>query len=152
MDIGMAAESRQTIGEGLNGLLADLYATYVMTQNLHWNLTGKEFFSLHVMLEKQYEGLAEIVDEVAERVRALGLYVNGSLDCFQKHCTIKECKQVLTASDGLQHLLQALGVVVKRARTLGNMADEKSDHATVDLIGRLLNHLEKSAWMVRSSL
>ncbi len=152
MDNGMSAESRQTVGEGLHSLLADLYGTYVMTQNLHWNLSGKEFFELHIMLEKQYEGLAEIIDEVAERIRALGLYVDGSLAGFLKLCSIKECKQVPTFPEGLQHLLHALETTIKRTRTLGNVADEKSDHATVDLIGRLLGQLEKSAWMVRSSM
>lgn len=152
MDTGMPSDERQDIGEALHGLLADLYATYVMTQNLHWNLTAKEFYALHIMLEKQYEGLAETIDEVAERIRALGLYVDASLGAFQKHITIKECKQVMNVHDGLQHLLQALEKAIKRARDVGSSADEKRDHATVDLIGRLMNLLEKSAWMVRSTL
>ncbi len=152
MDTGMPSDARQGIGEALHGLLANLYGTYVMTQNLHWNLTNKEFYSLHIMLEKQYEALAEVIDEVAERIRALTLYVDASLSGFQKHCTIKECKQVMTVHDGLQHLLHALEADTKQSRIIGTMADEIHDHATVDLIGRLMNVLEKSAWMVRSSI
>ncbi len=153
MDTGMTAESRQAVGEALHTLLADLYAVFVMTENLHWNLTGKEFFALHIMFEKQYQALHEAIDEVAERIRALGLYVDASLGAFQKRTSIKEIKQVMNAPDGLQHLLQALEMTIKKARTVGTLADEKSDHATVDLIGKMLDGmLEKSAWMVRSSL
>jgi starvation-inducible DNA-binding protein len=148
----MSSDERQEIGESLHSLLTDLYATYVMTQNLHWNLTAKEFYGLHIMLDKQYKELAEAIDEVAERIRALGLYVDASIGAFQKHVTIKECRHVMNVHDGLNQLLQALEMVVKRARDVGSAADEKRDHATVDLIGRLMNLLEKSAWMVRSTL
>ena len=152
VDTGMSSEERQDIGESLHSLLIDLYATYVMTQNLHWNLTAKEFYGLHIMLDKQYKELAEVLDEIAERIRALGLYVDASISAFQKHITIKECKQVMNVHDGLHHLLQALEMVIKQARGVGSSADEKGDHATVDLIGRLMNQLEKSAWMVRSTI
>jgi starvation-inducible DNA-binding protein len=87
MDTGLAADARQAIGEALHEVLSDLYATFAMTQNLHWNLTGKEFYGHHIMLEKQYNALHEIIDEVAERIRALGLYVDASLASFQKQST-----------------------------------------------------------------
>lgn len=147
----MTSDARQAVGESLQGMLADLYATFVMAQNLHWNLIGKEFFELHLLLEKQYEGLHEVIDEVAERIRALGMYVDASFAQFQKQMTIKECKQVMTVEDGLGHLLHALETTIKRARATCNLAEDKHDHGSVDLLGRLLGLLEKFAWMIRSS-
>lgn len=152
MGSGMTAESRQAVGEKLTHLLADTYALYVQTQSCHWNLIGKEFFELHILLEKQYQELAEIVDEIAERIRALGMYVDASLAGFQKICSIKEIRQVMACQEALEHLHGNQEAVMRLARTTGTLADSHKDHATVDLIGRFLGQIEKFAWMIRSQL
>ncbi len=149
---GMQVQERETIAETLAKLLADLYTTYLKTQNFHWNLTGKEFYSLHIMSEKQYEELADVIDEVAERIRALGFYVDGSLSGFQQLTSIKELRKTLPLQEMLEDLLHSQETAIQHARHVGNLADKHHDHATVDFIGRLLNTLEKFAWMVRSHL
>ncbi len=149
---GMPTDARQLVGEKLAHLLADLYIIYVQTQNFHWNLVGKEFYSLHLLLEKQYQDLSLVIDELAERIRALGLHVDGSLAGFQSLSSIREPRLVMPIPDALEHLLTNQEVVVRHARQVGSLADNHADHATVDFIGRLLGLLEKSGWMVRSQL
>lgn len=73
MNIGLSDQTRQAISEGLTRYLADAYTLYLKTQNFHWNVTGPEFYSLHLLFEKQYEEMAEEIDEIAERIRTLGL-------------------------------------------------------------------------------
>src|SRR3546814_4709527 len=72
IDIGIAEDDRKAIAEGLSRLLADTYTLYLKTHNYHWNVTGPMFNTLHTMFEQQYTELAAAVDEIAERIRALG--------------------------------------------------------------------------------
>ena len=72
IDIGIPDEQRQAIAEGLNRLLADTYTLYLKTHNFHWNVEGPMFNTLHLMFETQYNELALAVDQIAERIRALG--------------------------------------------------------------------------------
>ena len=69
MDIGISAEDRDAIAQGLKGLLADSYTLYLQTHNFHWNVTGPQFRPLHLMFEEQYTELAVAVDDIAERIR-----------------------------------------------------------------------------------
>ena len=84
IDIGISEEDRKTIAQGLSRLLADTYTLYLKTQNFHWNVTGPQFNTLHQMFETQYTELATAVDEIAERIRALGEPVPGSYAQFSR--------------------------------------------------------------------
>ena len=84
IQVGLTEQNRTRVAEDLASLLADTYAVYLKTQNFHWNVTGPEFYSLHVLFEKQYAELAENIDEVAERIRALGHFIEGSFSAFKE--------------------------------------------------------------------
>ena len=73
LNIGLNTSDRQDIASGLSKLLADSYSLYLKTHNYHWNVTGPQFNTLHTMFEGQYTELAIAVDEIAERIRALGI-------------------------------------------------------------------------------
>ena len=72
INIGISDGDRKEIAAGLSRLLADSYTLYLKTHNYHWNVEGPLFNTLHTMFEQQYTELAQAVDEVAERIRALG--------------------------------------------------------------------------------
>ena len=72
IDIGISEGDRVEIAEGLSKVLADSYTLYLKTHNYHWNVVGPMFNTLHLMFETQYNELALAVDEIAERIRALG--------------------------------------------------------------------------------
>ena len=73
IDIGLSQEQRDTIADGLGRLLADTYVLYGKTHGFHWNVTGPMFNTLHLMFMEQYTELWTALDEIAERIRALGL-------------------------------------------------------------------------------
>lgn len=152
MNSGMSLEARQLIGDKLAHLLADVYVVYVQTQNCHWNLIGKEFYEIHILLDKQYHELVEPIDEIAERIRALGMYVDASLGAFQSLSKLGEMRQVMPATDALEHLLKNQEAVIRHVRTTCTLADDHHDHATVDMLGRFLGLMEKFSWMIRSQL
>ena len=70
--------------ENLEITLATSYALALKTQNYHWNVVGANFKPLHELFGAQYEELSDAIDEVAERIRALGSKVDGSFENFSK--------------------------------------------------------------------
>src|SRR5512135_2572683 len=89
-NIGIGEKQRGTIGGLLNTLLADEFLLYVKTRRFHWNVVGSDFGELHKFFESQYEALDDIVDEVAERARALDVTSAGSLQEFAELTRLKE--------------------------------------------------------------
>lgn len=151
-DTGMTKEERASISGALSKLLADSYFLYLKTQNSHWNVTGPEFYSLHIMLEKHYEEMAEAIDEIAERIRALGFFVEGTFEAFGKLTTIKEDHRVLAKYEMLEQLIKSHELVMRDARNLAQLAEKHNDPGTVDMMGRRLLFHEKAAWMLRSQI
>src|SRR5213083_3150732 len=90
INIGINEEDRKQIAEGLAKLLADTYTLYLKTHNFHWNVTGPMFQTLHMMFEAQYTELANAVDLIAERIRALGFPAPGSYSTYARLSSIKE--------------------------------------------------------------
>src|SRR3954447_4658992 len=97
IDIGIREAERAKIVQGLARLLADTYTLYLRTHNFHWNVTGPMFQTLHLMFETQYTELAEAVDLIAERIRALGFPAPGTYAEFSQLASIQEEKGVPAA-------------------------------------------------------
>src|SRR5439155_8956406 len=89
-NIGIGEEQRNGVAQILNGLLADEFLLYTKMRNYHWNVVGPQFNDLHKFFEAQYEEIDDIVDEVAERARALGGRAAGSLGEFARNARLKE--------------------------------------------------------------
>ncbi len=152
MNVGLPEETRSAVSEGLSRVLADTYALYLKTQNFHWNVRGPEFYSLHLLFEKQYEELAEAVDEVAERIRALGYFVDASFTAFASVSTIKGEDKVLNAKEMITSLIHGHETCIRNMRKVAEIGDRDLDFATVDMLGRMLGAHEKMAWFLRSQL
>ena len=138
--------------EGLSRLLADSYTLYLTTHNFHWNVTGPMFNTLHLMFETQYNELALAVDEIAERIRALGFPAPGTYKEFQKLTSMAEPEGVPSAQDMIRLLVQGQEAVIKTARSIAPIADKASDEPTLDLLTQRMQVHEKTAWMLRSLL
>lgn len=152
LDLGIAAPQLDKITAGLSRLLADTYTLYLKTHNFHWNVTGPQFNSLHLMFEGQYTELADAVDVIAERLRALGAYAPGSYTEFARLSTVKEAEGVPSATDMIAQLASDQATVVRTAREMFPHADEASDEATADLLTQRMQVHEKTAWMLRALL
>ncbi|RYG72090.1 DNA starvation/stationary phase protection protein, partial [bacterium] len=90
VNIGIAQPQRQGISDQLSKVLADTYTLYLKTHNFHWNVTGPQFQTLHLMFEEHYNELWQAVDIVAERIRALGFPAPGTGKQFNELSSIKE--------------------------------------------------------------
>jgi len=152
INIGLSEAQRQEIAGHLSGLLADSYTLYLKTHNYHWNVTGPLFNTLHTMFETQYTELATAVDEIAERIRALGVAAPGSYREFAALTTIEESKGGESAEDMIRGLVAGQEAIVRTARNAFPAADSASDEPTADLLTQRMQIHEKNAWMLRSML
>ena len=152
LNIGITAENRQEIASGLSKLLADSYSLYLKTHNYHWNVEGPLFNTLHLMFEQHYTELATAVDEIAERIRALGVKAPGSYSAFAKLTSIEEANGDETAEEMIRQLVIGQETVARTAREAIKAADAASDEPTADLLTQRMQIHEKNAWMLRSML
>lgn len=152
IDIGINENDRRQIADGLSRVLADSYTLYLKTHNFHWNVTGPMFQTLHAMFETQYTELANAVDVIAERIRALGFPAPGSYSEFGRLTQIKEDAGPLGATDMIRSLVAGQETVARTARSVFPLADAASDQPTADLLTERMQIHEKTAWMLRSLL
>ena len=149
INIGMTDQQRQAIAAGLSKVLADTYTLYLKTHNYHWNVRGPMFHSLHTMFEEQYTELATAVDEIAERIRALGELAPGSYSEFVKLASIPEGNSQNDAKTMIRELVEGQEAVVRTCRDLFPVVDEANDEPTADLLTTRMQTHEKNAWMLR---
>ena len=152
MNTGISDEARAKIAQGLSELLADTYTLYLKTHNFHWNVKGPLFNTLHLMFETQYTELALAVDEIAERIRALGHTAPGSYAQFSELTSIKEATDVPKAEEMIAQLVADQETVVRTARSIFPVASGADDEPSADLLTQRMQVHEKTAWMLRSML
>jgi starvation-inducible DNA-binding protein len=152
VNTGIDRADREAIAAGLSRLLADSYTLYLKTHNYHWNVTGPQFNTLHQMFETQYTELATAVDEIAERIRALGVRAPGSYAEFAQLTSIEEGDGQESAEDMIRQLAIGQETVVRTAREAFPAADAANDEPTADLLTQRMQIHEKNAWMLRSML
>ena len=127
IDIGINKQDRQDIADGLKRLLADSYTLYLQTHNFHWNVTGPQFRELHLMFEEHYTELAQAVDDIAERIRTLGIAAPGTYKSFAELSSIDEVEGVPGAADMVVTLTHGHEQVVKTCREVLKKAQDADD-------------------------
>ncbi len=150
IDIGISHDDRGKIVAGLSRLLADSYTLYLKTHNFHWNVTGPMFVTLHQLFEEQYTELALAVDEIAERIRALGHPAPGSYGEFQALTSIRDDVGTLDAQAMVAALVTAQEAVARTAREIFPIVEAAADEPSADLLTQRMQAHEKNAWMLRS--
>ncbi len=148
----MQQKAGNPVVQPLSELLANTYTLYLKTHNYHWNVTGPMFTSLHMLFETQYTELAAAVDEIAERIRALGAYAPGSYSAFAKLALVKEETGHPSALEMVRNLADDQKKVVDSAKKVIEAAEAADDQASADLGTRRMELHEKNAWMLRSHL
>jgi len=152
MSIGISESDKKTISEALVSVLADHYAMYLKMQGYHWNVTGPAFYALHKLFGKKYQSLAENVDEIAERIRALGPKVVASFSEFQKLSSIQDGLVDLKAEDMIADLVKGYEALIQGIRKVFKLAEKADDQVTMDLLTSLLTSHEQTVWGFRSTL
>ena len=145
-----SAETQQL----LNAILADEFVLYVRSLNFHWNVKGMQFHSLHKFFEELYEAQAKTVDDVAEKVRALGGTAMGTMEEYLGNSRLREKigeppdPRVMVSTLASDHgtLIRHLRQVVRRVR------ERYDDPSTDNFLCDLLEKHEKTLWMLQAHL
>ena len=150
IDIGISQQDREAVADNLKKLLADSYTLYLQTHNFHWNVTGPMFPQLHAMFEVQYTELAIAVDDIAERIRSLGIAAPATYRAFAELSSIKEVDGVPEASKMIDLLTLGHEQVVRTCRIALAVAQGADDESSASLISDRMRVHEKNAWMLRA--
>ncbi|MGL4599940.1 MAG: Dps family protein [Plesiomonas sp.] len=148
--IGLAKEDLLKLAPELNVLLANYQILYMNTRGYHWNITGPQFFQLHIKFEEMYNDLLLKVDEIAERVLTLEAQPLHTFSDYLVHAEIKEHKNVHDAKACVDGLLSGLQTLLIRQRKILSMAAEAGDEGTVALMSDYIQQQEKTVWMLCS--
>lgn len=153
INIDVSEKTRSQMADTLNILLANEYVLYTKTLKFHWNVRGPFFGALHGLFQKQYEQLLEIVDDVAERVRALGHLSHGTLKEFSANATLaEEPGKNPDYTTMIRLLLEDHEAIIRQIRKDIDLAAELHDMGTNNFLSDLIETHEKTAWMLRAHL
>ncbi len=150
INIGINQQDRESVANSIKRVLADTYTLYLQTHNFHWNVTGSQFRELHLMFEEHYNELAIAVDDIAERIRTLGVAAPGTYKSFAELSSIKEVEGVPEAKQMVEILNHSHETVVRTCREALKIAQEADDESSAALISDRMRTHEKAAWMLRS--
>ena len=152
IDTGIERNARLELAGYLSESLANTYLLYVKTQGVHWNVVGPMFYGLHKMTEEQYQDLAEAVDEIAERIRAIGFPAPASFVQFLKLGSIREETGTPHVEEMISQLIEGNDICSRKLRKGALEAERLEDIKTVDLLTDRVGKHEENAWMLRSLL
>jgi starvation-inducible DNA-binding protein len=152
IDIGITAQDRANIADALSHVLADSYMLYLKTHNFHWNVTGPMFQTLHTTFQEQYTELWNALDDVAERIRALGHFAPGTYARYAELSSIREEPGVPAANEMIRQLVEGQEAVIRIARKAFSIADAANDQPTAGMLSDRMEIHEKNAWMLRAFL
>jgi len=153
VNIGITEKNRQAVAAALNQLLADEHVLYNKTRNYHWSVEGPSFMEFHKLYEKQYTQLAEIIDEIAERIRTLGHFAEGRLKELLKLSSLPEPPAPTDQVEQIANLeTDHETIIVKLRKLIRDFEAKYKDVGSMDFTTGLLKQHEKMAWMLRSYL
>ena len=153
LNTGITNANTKKVADALNQVLADEFLLYTKTLKFHWNIEGRDFHALHLFLDEQYHQLQTIIDAVAERIRKVGHFANGSMKQFLTDALLKEHVATSSISESMiSELVSDHEALIRNMRTLIDDFDKKYDDAgSSDFITGIMKEHEKMAWMLRAS-
>lgn len=151
--MGTKSTQSNNTSELLKLVLADTFVLYMKTYAVHWNYKGAKFFSVHKLTEEHYQELADAIDEIAERIRALGDEAPISLKNIIGSADLDEMKLHQAGSDqALEELYNGHDLLSKRAKEAADKLVEAGDLFSGDLMIRRIGAHDKASWMLHSFL
>lgn len=145
---GIKRQDRSKLAEHLSVALADTALLNVKTQAFHWNVVGPLFYGLHNLTEKQYLDLTDSIDEIAERIRAIGFTAPGSLKKWLFISTLEDEEGMPTTEQMIKQLVDDNEACSRTMRLAAVEAEEVGDIKTADLLTERVGKHEENAWML----
>jgi starvation-inducible DNA-binding protein len=139
--------------EKMNLYLANQEISYIKLHNLHWYVKGRSFFTLHAKLEELYDQTATIIDDVAERLLALGQSPVANMKQALSMATIKELEDApISSEDTVRGLMSDVEYWIRDTKEIVGLAEQAGDGATADQFNGYLSEYQKLMWMLKAYL
>lgn len=138
--------------EKLNDLLANYAIYYQNLRSMHWNVVGLHFFTLHAKFEEEYLDAQEMVDEIAERILSLGGKPKSTFSVYINDAEIKEFSDFVDAESTITFLVENIETLLKKEKSILELASANHDDATTDLMTALISKQEKNRWMFNATI
>ncbi len=152
--IGLSEINLQRSIDLLSVVLSDEMTLYIKTRKFHWNVAGESFMEMHKLFEKQYTALEKVIDEVAERIGKLGGKAVGTMNEFTLLSRIVEHPNKYPVQKAM--LLELLNdhemVIAELRKDIDVCTDDNHDAGTADLLTKILQEHETTAWTLRRYL
>lgn len=152
INTGISSTDRTEVVKSLEHLLADTYSLYLMTQNFHWNVTGAMAQTLHLMFEAHYQELAQAIDVIAERIRALGFPTPATFEKFLELTSIRQAAESQESNQMIRKLIEGHEQIARFARGAMLSVHRAHDEVSADLLTQRMDIHEKNAWQLRALL
>ncbi|MET3987887.1 DNA starvation/stationary phase protection protein [Streptomyces sp. PvR034] len=146
----LPADDLKIVGEALQGALVDLVDLALLAKQVHWNVVGPRFRSVHLQLDDVVSSARAHSDVVAERASALGVTPDGRAGTVASSSGIAEVRAGWVKDvEAVQILVNALAAVVTRMRERIRATGD-ADPVTEDILIGLTGDLEKHHWMFQA--
>lgn len=150
--IGLDKKKSTVLAKKLNVLLANYQLFYMNTRGFHWNITGDNFFELHLKFEEIYNNLQLKIDEIAERVLTLGATPLHSYSDYLRESAIREKTNSKNGKSSLSEVLQSLEIIITLQREVLSLSSDAADEGTNALMSDYIREQEKMVWMYSTYL
>jgi len=153
-NIGIKPNYRAAVAASLSKILADEFVLSLKTRRAHWNIEGPDFHAKHLFFEGQYNELDEVIDDLAERIRAVGHYTPATL---KEYLQLTHLTEEIRGKNDSQGFIKELlrdheSIIIHIRENVDGYVTALKDAGTTDFLTGLLEMHEKMAWMLRAHL
>ncbi|MCC4723779.1 Dps family protein [Salinicoccus sp. RF5] len=146
------SDKKQEVRDALNLQVANFTVLWTKLHNYHWYVKGHNFFSLHDKFEELYDTASTYVDELAERLLAIGGEPIGKQSDAIEKASVKEAEYDIDANEMVRQLAQDYDTVIKELDEGKKVAEDAGDDRTADIFIGMITDIEKNNWMLKSFL
>ncbi|SEP03542.1 Dps family protein [Paenibacillus sp. OV219] len=134
----------------LNKQIATWSVLYVKLHNFHWYVKGNQFFTLHVKFQELYEEATLHVDEIAERLLAIGGQPVATMSEYIELSTVKEASGKESAVEMVDSVIADFAAIVAELKEGMEEAASSGDETSGDMLLAIHSALEKHIWMLKA--
>ncbi len=144
---------KKEITQGLNKYLADTAVLYIKWHNVHWNVVGRQFKSVHEYLETLYDAMAEVLDEVAELIKINNEVPLASMKDFLANTSVEELGSTEISVEKVLDIVEKdMEHMKKAAQDLREIADKDDAFDVVNMMEDHLVNYNKNIWFLKAML
>ena len=151
--IDVKPKLRASMTDLLNRQLADTLDLYTQVKQAHWNVKGPSFIALHELFDKLAEDLEDPVDDMAERITALGGVARGTARIAARESRLPEFPLGrVQGLDAVALLADRYAALAASTRAAIETAGKEGDADTSDLFTGISRGLDKALWFLEAHL